>query len=181
MGTSISNSIVKNIVLKEEVFPVIFAAKVKDPKDLPEPDWTKLNATVTGKYPSLSKEIISYAQVVFYMNKKDWDRFGPAVVSYMKDYGSDATPEQLNQFAWTVFLNCSDMACVEKALGWSKRSVDLTQASATMDTYANILYKLGKKDEAIEWETKAMNAEPTDKSTYEETLNKMKSGEKTWN
>ena len=73
------------------------------------------------------------------------------------------------------------MACVEQALEWSKRSIDQTQEPALMDTYANILYKLGKKDEAIEWETKAMNAEPADKSTYEETLKKMKSGEKTWN
>ena len=78
--------------MQEEVFPVIFSANVNDPKDLPEPDWTKLNAAVAAKYPSHAKEIISYAQVIFYMNKKDWDKFGPAIVSYMKDYGSNASP-----------------------------------------------------------------------------------------
>jgi hypothetical protein len=100
----------------------------------------------------------------------------------MKEYGSNASPEQLNDFAWNVFLNCSDMACVEQALTWSKRSIDNNEEPMFMDTYANILYKMGKKDEAIEWETKAMNLETSaDKSTYEQTLNKMKNGEKTWN
>jgi hypothetical protein len=51
-----------------------------------------------------------------------------------------------------------------------------------MDTYANILYKLGRKDEALEWENKAMSAaSENDKKTYQETIDKMKTGEKTWN
>ena len=51
-----------------------------------------------------------------------------------------------------------------------------------IDTYANLLYKLGKKDEAITWEQKALDLAPEgEKKSYEETLDKMKKGEKTWN
>ncbi len=139
-GNGTSKAIVQNVIMQEEVVPVIFSAKVSDPKDLPEPDWTKLNASLQAKYPSQAKEILSYSQVIFYMNKRDWNRFGPAIVSYMRDYGSNASPQQLNQFAWTVFLNCNDMACVEQALDWSKRSIDQGQEPAFMDTYANIFY-----------------------------------------
>ena len=182
MGKKVSNGIVQNIISRENVYPVIFPRNISDPKDLAEPDWTKLQNDVAKNYPAQAKEVISHAQVVFYENKKDWDKFGPAVVSYMKEYGSNASPEQLNDFAWNVFLNCSDMACVEQALAWSKRSIDNNEEPMFMDTYANILYKMGKKDEAIEWETKAMNLETSaDKSTYEQTLSKMKNGEKTWN
>lgn len=182
MGKKVSNGIVQNIIARENIYPVIFPRNISNPKDLTEPDWAKLQNDVAEKYPAQVKEVISHAQVVFYENKKDWDKFGPAVVSYMKDYGSNASPEQLNDFAWNVFLNCSDMACVEQALAWSKRSIDNNEEPMFMDTYANILYKMGKKDEAIEWETKAMNLETSaDKSTYEQTLNKMKNGEKTWN
>jgi hypothetical protein len=50
-----------------------------------------------------------------------------------------------------------------------------------IDTYANILYKLGKKEEAISWEEKAVTlVGEADKKSYQETLDKMKRGEKTW-
>jgi hypothetical protein len=65
-------------------------------------------------------------------------------------------------------------------LDWSKRLKDNSDA-AFVDTYANILYKLGKKDDAIALETKAVGLVPdADKSSYQETLGKMKKGEKTW-
>ena len=50
-----------------------------------------------------------------------------------------------------------------------------------MDTYANILYKMGKKDDAIAWEQKAIEAAgPQAKYQYENMLAKMQKGEKTW-
>ena len=48
-----------------------------------------------------------------------------------------------------------------------------------MDTYANILYKMGKKKEAIKMQEEALlvsNNDPNIKAT----LDKMKAGEKTW-
>jgi hypothetical protein len=52
-----------------------------------------------------------------------------------------------------------------------------------MDTYANILYKMGKKDDAITWEQKAadLSASADEKAGYQATIDKMKKGEKTWN
>ncbi len=47
------------------------------------------------------------------------------------------------------------MTCVAGALDWSKRSFQDKPNPMYMDTYANILYKMGKKDEAIAWEQKA--------------------------
>ncbi len=46
---------------------------------------------------------------------------------------------------------------------------------AFMDTYANLLYKLGRKDEAIKWEEKALALCPEkEKKAFEATLIKMK-------
>ncbi len=181
-GQNISGDIVRNIILNENVSPLIFPRAVSDPKDLPEPDWNKLQSDLQQKYPAYSREIISYAQATFYMNKGDWTNFNPAVASYIKDYGSNVSGYQLNNFAWAVFLNCDDTAYLQKALEWSQRSLAKTQDPAFMDTYANLLYKLGRKDEALEWETKALTAaRDNDKPAYEETLKKIKNGDKTWN
>jgi Mn-dependent DtxR family transcriptional regulator len=52
--------------------------------------------------------------------------------------------------------------------------------AANMDTYANLLYKLGRKEEAIAREEIAAELSPDDKS-FRETLYKMRKDEKTWN
>ena len=53
------------------------------------------------------------------------------------------------------------------------------------DTYASLLYKSGKKNEAIAAQQKAIELarsnSPADLATLEKTLEKMKAGEKTWN
>jgi thiol-disulfide isomerase/thioredoxin len=98
-------------------------------------------------------------------------------------YGAKATPGDLNSFAWAVFQDCPDMTCVADALEWSKRSFKDNNDPGYMDTYANILYKLGRKDEAITWEQKAHDLASSDgeKAGYQATIDKMKKGEKTWN
>ena len=61
--------------------------------------------------------------------------------------------------------------------------MDLTSNHMFMDTYANLLYKKGQKDDAIAWEEKALvaaKASKADTSHYEEAIKKMKSGDKTW-
>ena len=141
MGKGASDKIVRDIILREEVFPKIFS---KDgPEDLP--DWTAIQSAIQTKYPAKVNEIMSYSKVVFYENKGDWNNFAPAIVAYMKSYGNNESDNQLNEFAWAVFQNCSDMTCVAEALEWSKRSFAKEQNPAYIDTYANILYKMGKK------------------------------------
>jgi len=91
----------------------------------------------------------------------------------------------LNDIAWTVFLKVSDKNVLQNALNWSKRSRELApDNSGYLDTYANLLYKLGRKEEAITSEKEALgydakaNKEPN--ATMVEVLRKMIAGEKTW-
>lgn len=182
LGDGAATALLQTIILREDVYPLMFEQKVSSASDLVEPDWSLIEQTLAGKYPSLSASLLSYAKVMFYMNKSDWEKFGPAVVAYMQSFGGNASVQQLNSFAWTVFQNCADEACLQQALSWSQRSVERTQNPEFIDTYANILYRLGQSEEAMLWEQKAMELVPEESKTgYLETLNKMKSGEKTWN
>lgn len=173
LGEDVAEDIVQRIIINEEVY-----AKYK----MEKPDWNAITAAITKKYPSQADEAISKAKVFYYRQTNDWNNFQTAIVDHMKKYGAKATPYQLNNYAWTVFQNCEDMTCVSEALEWSKRSFKDNNEPGFMDTYANILYKLGKKEEAIMWETKARDlAAENDKKGYEEVIEKMKKGEKTWN
>lgn len=175
IGEGASAKKLSAIIKQAEVYPLLFR------KDAPAPDWTAMNNDLTAKYPKLAPEIISSTKVVYYQSKQDWNGFQVAVQDYMKVYGAKASAAELNNYAWTVFENCKDMTCVNDALEWSKRSFKDKEDPMFIDTYANILYKLGKKDEAIKWEEKAVAlVGDGDKKTYIETLDKMKKGEKTW-
>lgn len=174
LGEGKSEAIVGGIISNEEIYPKIFK------KDAGTPDWNVLQSDVAAKYPVLAEEMIAKSKVIYYSNKKDADNSVSSIVAYMKKYGHKASPLELNQFAWTIFETCKDMKCVEDALAWSKRSFSENQDPSFMDTYANLLYKLGRKEEAISWQEKAVGL-AKDKKALQETLDKMKKGEKTWN
>jgi hypothetical protein len=53
------------------------------------------------------------------------------------------------------------------------------KSSENIDTYANLLFKIGKVDEAIKMEEKALSLNPTSKDTLS-ALEKMKKGLQTW-
>lgn len=174
-GEGAANAKLTQIIEQEEVFPAVFS------RDGTAPDWNAIAVNLKAKYPKQAAEVLSAGKVMYYHSKQDWNNFQIAVQDYMKNYGAKATPDQLNDYAWTVFENCKDMTCVTEALNWSKRSFKDNNNPMFIDTYANILYKLGKKEEAITWEEKAVAlVNEAEKKGYQETADKMKKGEKTW-
>jgi hypothetical protein len=90
---------------------------------------------------------------------------------------------QLNDISWNFFEKTSDKEALNNALRWSKRSLEMYPDNYMyMDTYANLLYKLGKKNQAISVQTKALKlvkkaGDDVAIPEYEETLQKMKRGE----
>ncbi len=176
LGEGKAEETIKAIVMQEEVYPKVFRSKEA-------PNWTVLQSSLTAKYPTIAKEAVSQAKVMYYSNKADWPNFSVAFTNHLKAYGKKTTPEQLNQYAWAVFEGCDDLACVKQAVEWSKKSVDLTSNPMFIDTYANLLHKTGNQAEAVKWEEKAiaiLKEKNEDYKGYEETLEKIKKGEKTW-
>jgi thiol-disulfide isomerase/thioredoxin len=91
----------------------------------------------------------------------------------------------LNTISWEIFKKATDKNILKEALGFSKRSLEfLPDDAAFLDTYANLFYKLGLKQEALAHEKQALSlADKKDVETYkgmEETLRKMNAGENTW-
>ena len=70
-------------------------------------------------------------------------------------------------------------------LVWSKKTFTNQEKiePGYIDTYSNLLYKLGRKEEALKWETKAQKIaieQGQHKSWGQEVIDKMNKGEKTW-
>ena len=92
--------------------------------------------------------------------------------------------QALNEVSWKFFEKVTDTKALENALRWSKRSLEIyPENHMFIDIYANLLYKVGQKQEAIVNETEALRIATDAKSgtkMYETILLKMKDGEKTW-
>lgn len=175
LGPGKAEAKVMGIVAQEEVYPQLMK------QDGSKPDWAALESNLTKKYPSFAEELILKTKVQYFSYVKDADNAVANIVAYMKKYGHKADPQSLNEYAWTIFEKCNDMQCIEQALEWSKRSFKDNEVPAFMDTYANLLYKAGKKEDALAWEEKALNkASGDEKKNYETTLEKMKKGGKYW-
>jgi thioredoxin-related protein len=102
---------------------------------------------------------------------------------------------ELNDHAWYYYQNNNNPRDLERALMWSKRSMELHEElrkdknylplgnPAYIDTYAHLLYKLGRKDEAIEWQNKAVEAQKVTGMSWasmEKDLTEMKAGTLKW-
>lgn len=107
-------------------------------------------------------------------------------LAHLKEFSAHAERnrigESLNNIAWEVFQQVSDKDLLSNALSWSKRSLELSPKNPSwLDTYANLLYKLGQKQEAISVEEQALCfADKKNIKGLEDTLRKIKANEKTW-
>ncbi|MEZ0611309.1 thioredoxin family protein [Fibrella sp. WM1] len=95
----------------------------------------------------------------------------------MKNGATQQTAQALNSLAWGYFETLTDPADLNQALAWSGRSLELDRAAASLDTYAQLLGKLGRKPEAIKYEEEALakaKATGEDVADYEKTLTALK-------
>ena len=148
-----------------------------------EEEWNDFENMLLKKYPAYAEEVLVQIKTSDFIGKNDWKNYSKTVDKFIS---IQIPPNNiLNDFAWIVFQRCNDTTVLENALIWSKKSF-ADQANVEpgyIDTYANILYKLGRNKEALEWEMKAQNIavkEGSDSSWGKDVIEKMQKGEKTW-
>jgi hypothetical protein len=180
---------------KEEIEDKIWL----DKKLVNKPDWNKLQETIASKYGfQYMQKVIPSAKLTYYKRTKDWTSYAKEVDVELRanppkpGEGLDSDAWKLNGYAWDVFLSCDNKSVLEKALTWSNWSMQLEYGNIQyLDTKANLLYKLGYLEKAIEVEEKAISEGKkigewngtTDTAfldEYRNTVIKMKSGQPTW-
>ncbi|GGD53697.1 hypothetical protein GCM10011514_17300 [Emticicia aquatilis] len=110
---------------------------------------------------------------------------GRVEIAYASFYNRYAN--ELNNIAFNFLTYSNDLEKLAKALKWSKRALEINEELAMdksrkknpymMDTYAQLLFKLGQKEEAIKWQTDVIETAKlwkADTTKFEETLEKMK-------
>ncbi|NII27766.1 DUF255 domain-containing protein [Pseudoflavitalea sp. X16] len=170
-------------------------------RDTAEADWAGLYKKLTAKFPQkyvdrafLEAKIMWYEQrfnypllAQFYLEKLD--KYGLDTVSAK----SNTTYTLVNHYCWQFFLRINDQGVLERAANHMEKAVKARPDFQAYDTYANLLYKAGKKTEAIYWEERALGLvkekQITDQgnryfaakvNNFAAVLSKMRSDKPTW-
>lgn len=150
-----------------------------DFEKIDKPDWNALEKLVVEKFGALGKERV-YGQRMLYhwVLKDDWQSFSKYYVLYF-DQALDHSRYNLNTMSWYVFEHVNDPKVLESAIKVMKYDLETYGKNdfQDYDTYANLLYKAGHKEQAIEWEEKAVKLSNQNKELVG-TLEKMRRGKK---
>lgn len=107
---------------------------------------------------------------------EDWEMYARGAVSFMRPETEDQ--ELILDVAWKFYLFVNDKEQLLKALNWTKYVLDNNEPDpAAIDTYASLLFKLGRKADAIKFEQQALQLAQSwgeDTSHYEFQLTKFK-------
>jgi thiol-disulfide isomerase/thioredoxin len=115
-----------------------------------------------------SKKVTLEADMRMYDKKGDMKSYAGTAMLYVNAYAQDDA-STLNSIAWRFYESVDDLKMLENAAKWSKRSTELDNIYAYNDTYAAVLYKLGKKDEAKQAAEKAIELAKKSGEDYKET------------
>lgn len=190
-GTGTAAKLVKEIAFDEIVLPelriggtrtkhgfmVVYGGKIN-----PNVNWADLKAKLDTQYPALSEEIVMSAKPIYFEWTKDWGKFTEAVSAYADKYEGESINNELNGHAWTVFTTLDDSGSLNAALEWSKKTLsgEKEKNPGYLHTYGNLLYKAGKKEEAISVINQMAKLMKQEDPRVDELLTKMKRGEKVW-
>ena len=127
-----------------------------------------------GRYSKTRVE----AEIDFHLQGKNWDKYHETCKEYVKTANLPKTNQLLlNYYARNYFGNVDDKMMLTEVLTWVESSLKNNEKPMYQDTYACLLYKLDRKEEAIKKEEEVIAKEKAvggDTKSFEENLVKMK-------
>ncbi|MDB5133994.1 MAG: glycoside hydrolase family 2 sugar binding, partial [Mucilaginibacter sp.] len=137
-------------------------------------------------YPNYDLEyILLQLQVSYFQANKQWQQCGDIMYEILSQYGNKVDYFEGNTLIWyNVFLHAKEPKVLNEALRWLEKSLKVNQRPYMLDTYANLLYKTGQLQKALEFEQKALRCEEENgngvKSDLLINFDKMRNQQPTW-
>jgi protein-disulfide isomerase-like protein with CxxC motif len=177
-----SDGLINNIIYKDEITSQLDEASEKKV----EPAWHNIQKGIKKKYGNTYVKNVLIGRVNYYQTNAEWGKYVKYLVLQTEARIPSLTPGvgsewYLSDNAYEVFKYSDDKKKLEKALSWVERGLAMITGPdpSAMDTKANLLYKLGRKEEGLTLEEQSANLAPEDKE-IQGNFEKMKGGLATW-
>lgn len=171
------NDFLANIIMEE-----VINDKIYD-EETTALDFEALAKQLKNDFPKVDvSKFLLQGETQYYYGKMNWMKMKETVEKMLSVNDEALTANMLNDLAWAIFAYSDDKICLQAALTWSTKSLEMDKLAVHYNTYANLLHKIGDTKNAIPWEEKALNmASDTEKVDFQDFLAKMKAGTPTWN
>jgi hypothetical protein len=185
-----SRFVVDTIIQHEEIDPIvkpITGMRLSTEKLVieKEPEWKVLEERISKMYNySYADRNLLYARVRWYNDHHEWAQSARYLTLYLKKYPIEYMNEDLATFlnytCWVaIFLRSVDKEQIDSSIEVMSKVLRTFIWPELQDTYANLLYKAGKIDDAIKYEENAIKTKPDDRG-MQETVYKMRNRLPTW-
>ncbi|SFO29616.1 Glycosyl hydrolases family 2, TIM barrel domain [Chitinophaga sp. YR627] len=168
-GPNTSEYLLMNIIYSSEIKPGIISGN---------PNWDSISHSVVPKYGQLASERLNSAKMIYFLEHEDWSNYGKAYkIHFDNMLTTNRNVYHINNLTWHVFVNVKDTAVLStaiKAIEYSLSKFDMRNPNA-YDTYANLLYKIGRREDALKIAAKAVEVSKNNKE-FVETYQRMKNG-----
>jgi thioredoxin-related protein len=156
-----------------------------------EPDWKTLQKNITRSYDAnTAAKLIVRAKIGWYENKKNWDKAIFYNFQNLDQYGIDSSimgGSGINNMIYNlVFIHSNNAEWIKKGIKYMEHILkNYPDHDTWIDTYANLLYKAGNKEKAIQYENLALDiAKKRDDNfriaEYKNVLDKITANKPTW-
>lgn len=156
-----------------------------------EPEWSALNEKISSIYGNeISNKLLIWAKVNWFTYKKDWQNVAKYSIENIELNGVDTSfwaADGLNAVMYDViFKHCNDINYLNKSVSYMELILKgHADQHAWIDTYANLLYKTGRKEEALKQEKLALNIarsknDEVSVKEFTQVLDKIYNNEPTW-
>lgn len=124
------------------------------------------------------EEVLCNYNIWYCYEKKEWKKYTEFAKKYLDNYAKNNWNEY-NNFAWAFYENkeINDEKSLHLAIGWAKKSMEIENHYFNNDTYTALLFKLGKKKDALKAAENAIalgKKQGQDTTPTEELLEKIK-------
>jgi Glycosyl hydrolases family 2, sugar binding domain/Glycosyl hydrolases family 2/Glycosyl hydrolases family 2, TIM barrel domain len=151
------------------------------------PDWQTLEQSVGARYGPLGSEAVYGARMMYELVKEDWPKFGEFYARYFATAIS-RSGYPLHTLSYQVLENVNDSRALTTAIHVMNHYLDADKEipvlrhydPTALDTYANLLYKVGRKKDALAWEQKAVRLSEGYDREIAGHFHEMQMGKPTW-
>lgn len=153
--------------------------------DYSEADWQGLGKIIRKKFTKeIARRNVLTARVDWYKRHRNKISFVKYSLLHFKRYPPITNLKKaiyINQVGWDAFLVVTDKKVLNEVIEYTEKELQNSpRFSYLLDTHANLLYKLGRTKEAIDWEEKAVEfADKPEVDDYKKALLQMRNGEPT--
>jgi thioredoxin-related protein len=187
--------VIDRVIQHEIVYPFL---KIEpglmrfDSSDFREANWDGLHRKIAAKYDfSYADRNTLGGKVNWYFYYNNYNAHAKAYLLYLDTYNVDPsldsrTSLMINFCAWEFFKHISDAGLLNQIMKYMEKILQSEDSDyGYIDTYANLLYKVGRIEEALLYQEKALqlaskNNDKWSADEFVDRLNKMKLKKPTW-